>query len=434
MPGPPVDAASSDPNIAAVLGTQTGEEGTGVVGIGDGNGVFGQSKGPKGFAGVRGQSDGGPGVSGASNGSVGVDAMTQTGPAALRAIHAGNGPGVIGACHGSGYPGVWGDSNSGPGVSGTSGGSVGVDAKTQTGPAALRAIHAGNGPGVIGACHGIGGSGVWGESNSGPGVSGTSTGSVGVDAKTQHGPAGLRAVHTGAGIGVLGACDSGDGVFGRGHRGVRGESPGFQGVSGWSSTNAGVVGESDNFSGVWAISHNPNNGGLFATNDKGGPAAVFGGDVLVFGKTNCTGTVTCFDIALSNADCAEEFEISEIVGIEPGTLMSFGLDGTLRISVEAYDTRVAGVISGAGDYKPGIVLDRKAEGRRAPIALVGKVFCKVDTTNTSIEVGDLLTTSATPGHAMKATDRHKAFGSVIGKALRSHSEGRGLIPIFVALQ
>jgi hypothetical protein len=94
-----------------------------------------------------------------------------------------------------------------------------------------------------------------------------------------------------------------------------------------------------------------------------------------------------------------------------------------------------GVVSGAGDLKPGIVLDKQSSKRmRQPIALLGKVYCKVDALYGSIEIGDLLTTSETPGHAMKAQDREKAFGSVIGKALRPFPEGRGLIPILIALQ
>ena len=110
-------------------------------------------------------------------------------------------------------------------------------------------------------------------------------------------------------------------------------------------------------------------------------------------------------------------------------------EGTLQPSDDAYDKRVAGVISGAGDYKPGIVLDkRQSPGNRQPVALMGKVFCKVDAQFGAIEVGDLLTTSPTPGHAMKTSDPLKAFGAVIGKALRPLTEGQGLIPILIALQ
>jgi hypothetical protein len=107
----------------------------------------------------------------------------------------------------------------------------------------------------------------------------------------------------------------------------------------------------------------------------------------------------------------------------------------LQESQQAYDKRVAGVISGAGDLRPGIVLDKQqTQGNRMPIALLGKVYCKVDARNSPVEVGDLLTTSSTPGHAMKAADPLKAFGSVIGKALRPLAAGQGMVPILIALQ
>ncbi|MFD0364085.1 hypothetical protein ACFQZZ_21785 [Nocardia sp. GCM10030253] len=141
------------------------------------------------------------------------------------------------------------------------------------------------------------------------------------------------------------------------------------------------------------------------------------------------------DILLKNADCAEEFDLAESASVEPGTVMVLDQEGKLRQSEESYDKKVAGVISGAGDYKPGIVLDRKhSQDNRMPVALMGKVFCRVDAEYSPIEVGDLMTTSATPGHAMKADDPTRAFGAVIGKALRSQKEGRGLLPILIALQ
>jgi hypothetical protein len=68
------------------------------------------------------------------------------------------------------------------------------------------------------------------------------------------------------------------------------------------------------------------------------------------------------------------------------------------------------------------------------VALLGKVYCKVDAQYSPIEVGDLLASSPTPGHAMKAADPLKAFGSVIGKALRPLQAGQGLVPVLVALQ
>jgi hypothetical protein len=139
------------------------------------------------------------------------------------------------------------------------------------------------------------------------------------------------------------------------------------------------------------------------------------------------------DIFLKNADCAEEFEMAEHA--EPGAVMVIDEEGQLRQCYQAYDKTVAGVISGAGNFKPGIVLDKQLSSQqRKPVALVGKVFCKVDASYAAIRVGDLLTTSPTAGHAMKAIDPLKAFGSVIGKALKPLQEGNGLIPILIALQ
>jgi hypothetical protein len=80
------------------------------------------------------------------------------------------------------------------------------------------------------------------------------------------------------------------------------------------------------------------------------------------------------------------------------------------------------------------VLDRQATPRRWPLALVGKVWSKVDADYGSIDVGDLLTTSPTPGHAMRAADPARAFGAVLGKALGELTSGRGLLPVLVTLQ
>ena len=142
------------------------------------------------------------------------------------------------------------------------------------------------------------------------------------------------------------------------------------------------------------------------------------------------------DILLSNADCAEEFDIApDVHELEPGTVLAIDDASHLRPSASPYDRRVAGVVSGAGEYRPGIVLDRRPSAKgRAPIALLGKVSCKVDAGYAPIQAGDLLTTSPTPGHAMKVLDPLCATGAVLGKALRGLENGRGLIPVLVALQ
>lgn len=68
------------------------------------------------------------------------------------------------------------------------------------------------------------------------------------------------------------------------------------------------------------------------------------------------------------------------------------------------------------------------------VALLEKVFCKVDATLVPIELGDLLTTSNISGHVMKAKGPLEAFGAVIDKALRPLRNGKVLIPILIALQ
>jgi hypothetical protein len=141
------------------------------------------------------------------------------------------------------------------------------------------------------------------------------------------------------------------------------------------------------------------------------------------------------DIVLPNADCAEDFDLAGRQPCAPGTVMVIDDDGRLRQSDAAYDRRVAGVLSGAGDLRPGLILGRRpSRGNRQPLALAGTVFCRVDADHGPIGVGDLLTTSPTPGHAMKASDPHRSFGTVIGKALRPLAGGRALIPVLVALQ
>ena len=177
------------------------------------------------------------------------------------------------------------------------------------------------------------------------------------------------------------------------------------------------------------------NGGALGTNNSDGQKISLSWNksgIQVKGDITATG-----DVLLLGADCAEDFNILGVGDIEAGTVMVICEDGALRPSDGSYDKRVAGVISGAGDLRPGIVLDKKAENtetQRRPLALVGKVFCKVDASYMPIEVGDLLTTSPTPGHGMKADDPSKAFGTVFGKALHGLESGQGLIPILIALQ
>jgi len=151
--------------------------------------------------------------------------------------------------------------------------------------------------------------------------------------------------------------------------------------------------------------------------------------LVVAGNILATG-----DVRLAGADCAEDFDVEESIPLEPGMVMVIGAEERLHRCNKAYDRRVAGVLSGAGHYRPGIILGKQAfTTNRLPLALTGKVYCKVDAGYSPICEGDLLTTSPTTGHAMKASDATRAFGAVLGKALRPMLKGAGLIPVLVCL-
>jgi len=58
-----------------------------------------------------------------------------------------------------------------------------------------------------------------------------------------------------------------------------------------------------------------------------------------------------------------------------------------------------------------------------------------DASSGAIEPGDLLTTSARPGHAMRVDDHARAVGAILGKAMSPLDDGeRGLVLVLVSLQ
>jgi len=141
------------------------------------------------------------------------------------------------------------------------------------------------------------------------------------------------------------------------------------------------------------------------------------------------------DIVLENADCAEEFDVVGDHVPKPGTVMVIEQEGRLAPSTTPYDRRVAGIVSGGSGVRPGIILGRRHDNNsRIAIALAGRAACDVIAEEEPIAVGDLLTTSATSGRAMKAADPTRTLGAVIGKALAPLESGMGRIPVLVTLQ
>jgi hypothetical protein len=375
------------------------------MGSGTANGVEGHA-GQSG-SGVLGNSLGGYGVYGTSQGSHGIYGVS-TG------LGSGSQPSL--RC------GVFGDSQTGYGLYGAS--------QTAHGICGVSGASSGSKPSPCG---------VFGDSQSGYGVYGASKSSEGVAGSSQTGN-GMHGVN-GAGSGSK--PNEGCGVFGDSQNGY--------GVYGASKTSTGVYAVSASNTGAAATGENTT-GGPGIHGKSSGNAGWFEGNVLVTGNLTAqanvsvsgnltakdvtlSGNLTAKDVMLTGADCAENFDLAESEEIEPGTVVAFDDFGALSATAEPYNKRVAGVISGAGHYRPGIILDsRESDTKRASVALIGKVYCRVDARFAPIAVGDLLTTSSTLGHAMKAQDPLKAFGAVIGKALARIEDGCGLIPILVALQ
>jgi hypothetical protein len=107
--------------------------------------------------------------------------------------------------------------------------------------------------------------------------------------------------------------------------------------------------------------------------------------------------------------------------------------GRVTPSARPYDHRVAGIVAEARGLGSGVVLGGQPSDVR--VALAGRVYCYADAGEAAIEPGDLLTTSAVNGHAMKADDPDRARGAVLGKAMEGLPLGaRGQILVLVTLQ
>lgn len=163
--------------------------------------------------------------------------------------------------------------------------------------------------------------------------------------------------------------------------------------------------------------------------------------ILIDGDFNNTGKgrISTNELEITGgADIAEPFLVNNVDEIEPGTVLSIDPlhAGQLKIASDSYDRCVAGIVSGASDINPGLVLKQtgtQADGKHL-VALTGRVYCKADASKKPIKPGDLLTTSDLPGFAMAATDLSRSQGAILGKAMTGLESGQGLILVLVTLQ
>jgi len=206
------------------------------------------------------------------------------------------------------------------------------------------------------------------------------------------------------------------------------------GVFGRSEATAGngVIGEAPigtSAYGVWGKA-TQGIGGVFS----GGNLALWAQGRARVGVLEITGGSDFsenFDVVNAQNSADDEAKPGMIVCIDPKT------PGKLIVSRRAYDATVAGIISGAGGVEVGMTMGQAgtlADGKH-PVALTGRVYALCDASTGAIEPGNLLTTSDTPGHAMKSSDRERSHGTVIGKAMTGLARGeRGLVLVLVNLQ
>ena len=240
-----------------------------------------------------------------------------------------------------------------------------------------------------------------------------------------------------AGFGVAGNNPSNVGEGGGGVFGITSATSGYSfGARGDAISNTGLG------IGVQGITNSPDGAGGYFINRAGGNIIVgvvkTGPDIPVF-RVDGTGRVFADGgFQPSGADFAESMAVTgDVRKYAPGDLLVIDPSANLHLALaqQPYSTLVAGIYS----TKPGILGSTRQVGEAAskqevPLAVVGIVPCKVTTENGPIQVGDLLVTSSTPGHAMKGTDRGRLVGAVVGKALEPLQQGTAVIQVLVTLQ
>ncbi len=258
-------------------------------------------------------------------------------------------------------------------------------------------------------------------------TSGESVGVRGISNSTSGtGVTGVSTAETGETYGVLGISESSFGI------GVEGKATATSGQT------IGVFGRSDSPEGVGGRFFNKSTGDII----QGLGSSRSRSSVIVLQVTN-SGIVRSRGGFETLPDFAESIEArGSTEDYEPGDVLVInrGKNRSVEKSSSPYSTLVAGVYSA----NPGVLgVNKPMESRKdseIPMAIVGIVPCKVSTENGAIQVGDLLTTSSIPGHAMKAKAleingvKIQPAGTILGKALEPFEEGEGKIKVLLTLQ
>lgn len=201
-----------------------------------------------------------------------------------------------------------------------------------------------------------------------------------------------------------------------------------------SEGNISAIRAVNSGSGLALIGDASSGDALLVSSDSGdlirgfdtGPSSNLRFRVTNEGNVSADGTFTG-----GGADVAEFIDSPD--ELEPGDVVAIGSKGQFRRVNSAGSTAVAGVIT----THPGLLMNaddsRQTLEDGPALALVGRVPVKVTDQGGVVRPGDLLVSSSTPGHAMRAPVQPLP-GTVIGKSLGTHESGAGAVEILVMLR
>jgi hypothetical protein len=193
---------------------------------------------------------------------------------------------------------------------------------------------------------------------------------------------------------------------------------------------------------IWA---DANNGYIYTGSTGSGKLVLNAGGGVVGIGTSTPSTSYALDVVgsinLSGNINAKYQDVAEWVEsplpLDAGTVVIVDPTSPNRViaSTKPYDTRIAGAVSAM----PGMILGEKADNKEM-VAQGGRVRIKVDAKYGQIKIGDLLVTSATPGHAMVSKPlnvgniRMHRPGTILGRALETWTNGKGQILVLLGSQ
>ena len=236
----------------------------------------------------------------------------------------------------------------------------------------------------------------------------------------------------------LGVNDDGGVVVGSNVVGSNLDSKGTLHVRGGATNGVDstlYVENPDNGNAIIAVSNGGDTTMILNTSGTGSLIKARVNNIDKFQVTNTGRVITSAVEITGGGDLVEGFESSG--DVRPGTVVSIDAQtpGALLPSAEAYDSKVAGVVSGAGGVNHGIRMGQAgALDGDTLLAMAGRVWTRCSAENGAIRPGDRLTTANLAGHAMKATDAARSSGTVIGKAMSGLDEGTGLVLVLINLQ